>query len=213
MSNAHLHPRTYTFTDLVSVSGATKSNITHWAREGVIQPVVQQTSGTGHHRKFGFRNIVEARLAQHLNRAAIPVSLMALLMEQVRFIDEASLLDRRVGEMLGRATKRSPHLLVDEENSEDLWLRSREWRLLKTPAVRPEYADFYGLSISLVDWSLTTITVLKDEVFDLRGLAEAAILIDMGRLLSSIEATTSDHWPGCLTADEVRELFAKVGRR
>jgi hypothetical protein len=140
-------------------------------------------------------------------------------MDEIRFVDTASLAsaigDRKAVDALHArgGVRRKMRPPPPDKTPEDLWNRARQWQILKTPELRAEYADFYGFSISLVNWTIAIILVQKDHLFDLRELTEADVLINMGSLLSAIEVATGDRWPGGMSADETRELLLKVGGR
>jgi len=61
------------FRDVLTITGATRSQLIYWTHEDVVQAV---TAGTGHHRRFGFGQLVEVRVAVLL--AARGFSLEAL---------------------------------------------------------------------------------------------------------------------------------------
>jgi DNA-binding transcriptional MerR regulator len=220
MSQAHSSSsvRSYTFAEVVRVSGATKSNVTHWAREGLIRPALEQTTGTGHHRRFGFGNLVEARLAKHLNAGGMPIAHMSVLLDHVRFIDEAS---RAVAAgdtlQLRRILKqllRNPSRRAMGATLEQLQALGRQWQVLKTRELRTIVFKYFGVAYSLIDGTSMLVIIEKEDEFSLTDVGEAAVLVDMFAVLGAVELATDDQWPGGVTPAtdaEVAEWEKKNG--
>jgi hypothetical protein len=82
----------YTFRDLVTYSGASKNEVTSWVQRGLIRPDVQDTTGTGRHRAFGFHDVLEACIAARLNRipGGMPLVTISHALDVLRFEAEAS---------------------------------------------------------------------------------------------------------------------------
>jgi DNA-binding transcriptional MerR regulator len=62
----------YTQSDLIAMTGATRSQLTYWCKLGVVR-ADSETTGTGHHRLFTNRNVTEARIAVELSRIGLSV--------------------------------------------------------------------------------------------------------------------------------------------
>jgi hypothetical protein len=67
----------FSFGDVVQLTSATASNLTHWTNLGIIKAGVEGTGGRGHHRRFSITNIVEIELAATMNRYHVPMPLIA----------------------------------------------------------------------------------------------------------------------------------------
>jgi hypothetical protein len=64
----------YSLADVLVLTDATKSNMQHWTKMGVIRPEVETGEGKGHHRRFSPFNIIEVQLAAVVNKTQVPVS-------------------------------------------------------------------------------------------------------------------------------------------
>ena len=85
---------TYRFREVLSLTGASRSQLIHWTDVELIA-AYSETTGTGHHRRFSFRNLVEVRVAVLLAGYGLPVRTMAFIIGQVRgHLNEAHALDR-----------------------------------------------------------------------------------------------------------------------
>ena len=62
---AALTSRTYTFRELVAVSGATRKEIADWARRESI--TTERSPGSGRHRKYTWRNLIEVTISKSLS--------------------------------------------------------------------------------------------------------------------------------------------------
>lgn len=82
----------YTFGDLVIHSGASKHEVTGWVQKGLIRPDVQETTGSGAHRTFGFLDVFEACVARRLNQipGGMPIVTLSHALDVLRFEAEAS---------------------------------------------------------------------------------------------------------------------------
>jgi DNA-binding transcriptional MerR regulator len=79
------HPvQTYRFADVLAHTGVTRSQLIHWTDRGLIAADVANAAGTGHHRVFSFRNLVEIRVAVLLARYRMPIPSLASVMQVVR---------------------------------------------------------------------------------------------------------------------------------
>jgi len=77
----------YTFADVMRITGATKSEMTHWTREGIVGADIAPGGGPGRHRKFAFLNLLEASIAVELNRLGAPVYVIRSLVSYVRWLE------------------------------------------------------------------------------------------------------------------------------
>ena len=86
--------RTYRFREVLTLTGTTRSQLIHWTDVELIA-AYGETTGTGHHRRFSFRNLVELRVAVLLAGYGLPVRTMAFIIGQFRgHLNEAGVLDR-----------------------------------------------------------------------------------------------------------------------
>ena len=78
--------RSYTFSDLVMYSGASKNEVTNWVQKNLIRPDVKATAGTGDHRTFGFLDVFEACVARKLNQipGGIPLATLDTAFAAIR---------------------------------------------------------------------------------------------------------------------------------
>jgi hypothetical protein len=77
----------YTFADVMRITGANKSEMTHWTREEIVRADVAPGGGPGRHRKFSFLNLLEASIAVELNRLSAPVYVIRNLVSYVRWLE------------------------------------------------------------------------------------------------------------------------------
>ena len=83
---------TYTFGDLITLSGASKNEVSSWVQRGLIRPDIQDTTGTGTHRTFGFLDVFEACVARKLNQlpGGIPLVTLSLILDVLRLATESA---------------------------------------------------------------------------------------------------------------------------
>lgn len=74
----------YRFRDVLTHTGATRSQLIYWTAEGVIQPRIAETTGTGHHRVFSFQNLVDVRLAVILSGYGVTSQTIEWIVRSVR---------------------------------------------------------------------------------------------------------------------------------
>ena len=77
----------YSFGQLVSLSGLTSNEAKNMVQKRIIRPDVQDTSGTGTHRVFGFLDVFEGSVLQRLNQipGGIPTLALAAALVRLRF--------------------------------------------------------------------------------------------------------------------------------
>lgn len=62
----------YAFKQALDITGASRSELTWWADQGVVTASVQEAGGPGRHRRFAFCDLVEICVAKELNALRIP---------------------------------------------------------------------------------------------------------------------------------------------
>ena len=62
----------YSLADLLVLTDATKSELTHWTKSGIVRAAIEETSGRGHHRRFSAFNVIETQLAVVVNKLRVP---------------------------------------------------------------------------------------------------------------------------------------------
>lgn len=68
----------YSFSEVLGHSkGTSRSNLIHWTNVNAIKADIQETAGTGHHRRFSLLNIIEVELCARVNAFGVPVKLLA----------------------------------------------------------------------------------------------------------------------------------------
>lgn len=79
--------RSYTFTELVALSGDSTNTNKNLVQKGVIRPDIKGTKGTGDHRTFGFLDVFEACVAAKLNQipGGMPTFAVSLALDGIRF--------------------------------------------------------------------------------------------------------------------------------
>lgn len=73
----------FTTGDIASLARVTYRQISHWVKTGLIVPE-KDTSGTGDHRIFNFRNVVEARVIKELRDRGISLQKIRRCVEFLR---------------------------------------------------------------------------------------------------------------------------------
>lgn len=74
----------YSFADLLVLTDATKSNLTHWTNTGVVKAALEETSGSGHHRRFSALNVIETEVAFVVNKHRVPVETLREALDTFR---------------------------------------------------------------------------------------------------------------------------------
>jgi hypothetical protein len=77
----------YAFAELITFTGASRSEVTHWSQSKLIRPDVEDSGGTGEPRRFGFLDLVEGGVVRRLNQlpGGCPIVHMAHALEVLRF--------------------------------------------------------------------------------------------------------------------------------
>lgn len=209
MSGNHSSGGAYSFSEVVSLSGATESNLTHWARSGLIVPDARRRRGSGHHRSYAFRNVVEAAIANYLNAAGMSVAQMKAGIAHLKFIDDASAAirdgdDQRFAAVRKRWEKLGYCYQPDVQGLRD---EAWRWRLAKTPRLRERLFAVVALSYSLVNASNTFLfLVLRSETLELEAIGPAHIFISISNILTRLELATGAAWEGALSEDEMDHI-------
>lgn len=220
MSDARLAPQSYAFGAVLAAADITKSNLTHWAREGVIVPSVHGTTGTGKYRQFGFRNIFEARIASHLNRLGMSVSDIREVILRLALIDDSSialvngdedLLERllRLGE---DGFAHAQTLFANREQHRNI---ARRWAAFKTPELRRRIFDYVGLSLDMSYDTVSDGLIMlprsegPESLLDPTYLPEVSVVVNLTSIITKVEIATGDTWPGVVAS----EVFARWGWR
>lgn len=71
--------RVYAFGDVLAVTGATRSQLIHWTTTKLITARVRDVQGSGHHRVFSLRDLVDVAVAVALAQYGISVKRMGLI--------------------------------------------------------------------------------------------------------------------------------------
>ena len=74
----------YRFADVLKHTGATRSQLIYWTHEALITPDIEDTAGTGHHRTFSFRNLVQVRIAALLASRGLSVKAINFVLRALR---------------------------------------------------------------------------------------------------------------------------------
>lgn len=89
--------RTYSRRQVGQYTMATESNLTHWTKLGIVRASVRVSGGTGHHRVFGFGDLVDAQVAACLNSLGMSSAAIKAVIDKVRaVIEEGAVGFRRV---------------------------------------------------------------------------------------------------------------------
>ena len=62
------------FGEVAKLTGVPRTRLIHWTQAGLITAGVREAQGTGHHRVFSFRNLVEVAVANELAQYGIGVT-------------------------------------------------------------------------------------------------------------------------------------------
>ena len=94
-------PTVYTTADLLRLTTATKGELIHWGAIRLIQPDIQDTKGSGHHKRFSALNVVEVEIAAALNKFQIPTALIGRGLDEFRMFHQTSVALWRTGPLDG----------------------------------------------------------------------------------------------------------------
>jgi DNA-binding transcriptional MerR regulator len=72
--------RVYAFGDVVALTGATRSQLIHWTATKLITAGVRDVQGTGHHRVFRLRDLVDVAVAVALARHGVSVKRIGVVL-------------------------------------------------------------------------------------------------------------------------------------
>jgi DNA-binding transcriptional MerR regulator len=76
--------REYSFADVLRLTGVGRSQLVTWTDKGIIIPGITNTTGTGHHRRFSFRNLYEVAVAAQLSaHGRIPLARIKMIVDLV----------------------------------------------------------------------------------------------------------------------------------
>jgi DNA-binding transcriptional MerR regulator len=79
----------YTTADLLRLTTATKGNLIHWSAIQLIQPDIEDATGSGHHKRYSALNVIEVDIAAHLSTLKVPTALIAYALDGFRGFHEA----------------------------------------------------------------------------------------------------------------------------
>ena len=82
--------QSYRFADVLTHTGATRSQLIYWTDAELITPDVADTAGTGHHRAFSFRNLIQVKIATLLAARGLSVSTIGFILRALRLSPHAS---------------------------------------------------------------------------------------------------------------------------
>jgi hypothetical protein len=156
--------RSYGFADLVTFSRASANEAKTWVQKGLIRPTIQDTTGTGDRRRFGFLDVFEARVACELNRipGGIPTAALAMALAVVRA--ETTDLGSPWGEFVLKFETRERSMVMDDDFGYWLW-----W----SPGTGPLVVSRKG----------------RDEMF---RVDEVLLMVRLDTLLFELEERTQD---------------------
>jgi hypothetical protein len=182
--------RTYSSSEVPRFTEATPSNVTHWLRERVIVPVKRQGRGPGHHKELVFRNLFEARQGVLLNRAGMPVSHIRTMVDHVRYVDDAAqALAAGDGKRFAQLLTKAQRYFGGPNWEQDVREAAEAWQLVKNPDTRNEIA-VYAVTYSPVSGATFNVIVRGNDDFGLAEFGEAVVFINLGKLLTRLEALT-----------------------
>jgi hypothetical protein len=78
--------REYTFGEVLSFTGASRSQGIHLTAKRIIAPDFGDSAGTGHHRRFSFYNLVEYALAADLARVGVESYAIGIVLRHLRWL-------------------------------------------------------------------------------------------------------------------------------
>ncbi len=65
-------------------TGATRSQLTHWTHSGLISAGIAESAGTGYHRAFNVRDLIDIRVAVLLASFGMTVPGMSFVLKMAR---------------------------------------------------------------------------------------------------------------------------------
>jgi hypothetical protein len=152
--------KTYSFRDLMQLTGASRSHLTHWLKQGVVSADVAEGSGPGHHRQFGFFNLIEAHVAERLSGINLPAGLMGFTLTYLRGLEELHQFDdvaieqgfqaslrpfaRTVGKKI--RAKRVRIAEVPKEMAAQHVRDVQLWRQVRCPGQKRDEFSYFGLT-------------------------------------------------------------------
>ncbi len=180
----------YSRSDIVRLTQATESHLTHWSKIGLLQADALETHGTGHHRRYSFRALIEAEVAARLNFFGIPVAHIQILIEVFRFVSSHGVRKGSTPEFKRWRAKRTadptlPTLL-------------EQWQTFVNPVTRSR-VGFAGLMVNQAGWVFAVDEV--DEPWTSERTAGAVtVVINLKHIVEELEEKTGDLWIS--TADD-----------
>ena len=64
---------TFQFGEVLALTDVSRSQLIYWTQKGLITAGVRAAQGTGHHRLFSVRNLLEVKVARALARCGVKV--------------------------------------------------------------------------------------------------------------------------------------------
>jgi hypothetical protein len=158
--------KSYTFSDVVRVSGVTGPTVNAWLKKGVLVADVEDSIGRGRPRRFAFGNLIEARVIARLHNAGVTAP---------------DLLQRAIGLLRGGP------LLMSEAHHE-IWTR------LLHPSDR-RAADRAWILVGPQVPGFVRFTVNKNGVGpEVSELGEVGYIVDVRLVIEAVERATGDSW-------------------
>lgn len=204
-------PLTYSPADLMRLTGATKSQYTYWTKQDVVRADVQAATGTGHHSRFSFFGLLQARLALHLNSVGMAAPKMRFLMAYLRMLEATARSEDHVGERIltaevrraaktiGRQVKADPKRIVEIVTNEVQKMNSEvaSWRAVRRPGPERDRFSFIGFWYSIDPFSgdilpPQLLAVPKESRLEFGGGGGAAVMLNIGDTLRELEQATGD---------------------
>lgn len=202
--------RPYSAKDVIAHADIERGQLTHWTDSGLITASIRNERGSGKHRVFSFRNIIEARLAGELSQYGIPTSDIRLALRELHWRDlmadallrapsdppttpwgpqQVARLDRAGAIHFGsRSGTAEGWGATVEEQAQTLALAER-WEALKDPQRRTaEGTEFLLLS----PWQ--DGVRLYFDIDPTWNLAASGVIVRLRWILSEIEHATADWW-------------------
>lgn len=200
----------YRLSDVVELTGAKRSQIENWCRSGWLIPEGGASAGTGDHRLFSFRNLVDVAIGVRLSRFHIPVrtllrdlerDTLRALLPDMSGIDVMSD-DQLVAWYTEGWTDDDWHTFCandgnpisrDQAVTEAIIGRHRrgaqEWRDALNPARRPD--DAYQ---AIVIYNADGKYIVNWHSQASRGVHDCAFVINVVTILEELEDLTGDQW-------------------
>ena len=151
--------KNYSFADVCGLTEASRSQFTHWTRQRLIVADLAETTGSGHHRRFSFFNVVQAHIAVRLHRLGVLARVIRTTLVWLRLFEAAagepdneieaalhSLIQkamRRTNKPIRASRERVAQVTNDlvAEHLDDV----RRWREIRRPGPERNGLEFYGL--------------------------------------------------------------------